>query len=427
MLSLENRIDCFSHIWKSVSLVFYNAEKLELDKAYKHFLKKIIKCKSNKEYYLLLTEFVNLCKDGHTKFTMPKKIFDEVGYLPFNLIWIDNKYYICDSCKEIGNLQYEQIVSINGKPFGALLRNTFKYIYNIDGFAGRGRIEKYMPFFLKKTNNIMLLKSGTTVQFNLLAEKPKLNLWIDLTTNYKFDKIIENNIKIINDVLYIKIESFGDINEIENIISTIKNLKYNKIIFDLRDNKGGMTFYAEKIINLFINKNYSSIRRYTKTFDAVGYASASQLNANNEKLESWIKSGLVNKEKVQGELNYFAENHFREFCDKHNPDEEKIDAKIVLLTSRFTVSAAEDFVAKFKINKLGFIVGNKTYGSTGTPYIKNFDDGSKLLVCSVYSTLITGEEFINQGIRPDLFVSNSIKDYKRKKDLIFEKALDLLK
>ena len=73
-----------------------------------------------------------------------------------------------------------------------------------------------------------------------------------------------------------------------------------------------------------------------------------------------------------------------------------------LLTSRRTISAAEDFVAMFKSNRRATIIGEPTFGSTGSPCLFQLRCGGRAQVVSVGYRLLDGTEFINVGIQPDV-------------------------
>ena len=73
-----------------------------------------------------------------------------------------------------------------------------------------------------------------------------------------------------------------------------------------------------------------------------------------------------------------------------------------LLISRNTVSAAEDFTAMFKSNHRATLIGEPTFGSTGTPYMIKLRCGGRAQVVSVGYRLLDGTEFIGKGIDPDI-------------------------
>jgi C-terminal processing protease CtpA/Prc len=78
------------------------------------------------------------------------------------------------------------------------------------------------------------------------------------------------------------------------------------------------------------------------------------------------------------------------------------EGPLQILISRNTMSAAEDFTAMFKGNKRGTLIGEPTYGSTGTPCMISLRCGGRAQVVSVGYRLLDGTEFIGKGIMPDV-------------------------
>lgn len=78
---------------------------------------------------------------------------------------------------------------------------------------------------------------------------------------------------------------------------------------------------------------------------------------------------------------------------------------LAVLTSRRTISAAEDIVAMFKSNDRAALIGEPTCGTTGTPLLLRLSIGGMARICSVRYALLDGTEFIGRGIAPHVAVS----------------------
>ena len=78
---------------------------------------------------------------------------------------------------------------------------------------------------------------------------------------------------------------------------------------------------------------------------------------------------------------------------------------LAVLTSRRTISAAEDIVAMFKSNDRAALIGEPTCGTTGTPLLLRLSMGGMARICSVRYALLDGTEFIGRGIAPHVAVS----------------------
>lgn len=102
------------------------------------------------------------------------------------------------------------------------------------------------------------------------------------------------------------------------------------------------------------------------------------------------------------------------------------DDRPVPLVDRFTGSAAEDFTMPFIDNGRATIIGERTFGSTGQPLIKSFDDGNiMVMVGAIRSFFPNGDSFEGIGITPDVEVSNRREYLYQKRDIVLERALEL--
>lgn len=432
MIKIDKRVEEFSLIYKAMQEIFYGLKDLpfNLNIEYSKFLKKIINAKTDKDYYLLICEFVNLLNDGHTVVNIPKDFLQKIGYLPFKLIYINNDYYICDTISELQSCKFEKIKIINNIPFKNLLKKCFKYIHNIKGFCYLNRLEKLMPLFLQKKNNVIILENGQKFKFNLLKEKPEFNFPV-LHSKKEFKTLNTKNIEILefeNRIFYVKLDTFNNSQIISECCEKLKALKNpNYIILDIRNNEGGMTKNAEKLANLFIKGEYSACKKFTRKNVGIQLASSSQYNQNKAKIDEWINAGITTKELVQENLGILNGTVLEEYTDSFGKEQrENLNCKCVILTSKYTFSAAEDFTSMFKSSKVGAIIGDNTYGSTGTPFVLKFDSGLSAFICSVKYILKNGEEFINIGIKPDIYLKNTLKDYKLNYDYVLDETINLI-
>ena len=123
-MSLTDRIADLSMLWKQVSLVFpyFDQRKIDWDHTYREYLPKVMNAKTDREFHLLLAEFMNLLGDGHTDYLLPKALQDETGYLPFTLRFVQDTYCIDGIIPEHQAYSWAQIDAINGIPFSELIR-----------------------------------------------------------------------------------------------------------------------------------------------------------------------------------------------------------------------------------------------------------------------------------------------------------------
>lgn len=113
--------------------------------------------------------------------------------------------------------------------------------------------------------------------------------------------------------------------------------KSGKLIFDVRENGGGNSDYADRILSHLTAEPLPTTqwrtREYRPAYRAWGRA------------EGWSGGTLTI-------LPALSQHYAR---------------PVVVLAGRHTYSAAEDFVAEFDLMKRGKVIGEPTGGSTGQP------------------------------------------------------------
>ena len=146
-------------------------------------------------------------------------------------------------------------------------------------------------------------------------------------------------------------------------------------------------------------------------------------------MEKEIADGIWEREEVEKIQKIIRSSYFEEYLNNFgSPDHRcSVEKPCVILTSRNTLSAAEDVVAMFlSSDHRAIIMGTPTHGSTGTPMLLKLSGGSWARICSVGYQLMDGTEFIGSGIAPDVRVENGIEDYRAGRDSVLDLALHYL-
>ena len=178
------------------------------------------------------------------------------------------------------------------------------------------------------------------------------------------------------------------------------------VVLDIRDNIGGNTFYAANVAQLFLSGVFHGCRKWTQTRRAIDVASASQLvGFSEEQLQRYIKDGLLTQEEVADAEQEMLHTKYETYTDTYGSEDHTAvyEGPLQILISRKTVSAAEDFTAMFKTSHRAVLVGEPTFGSTGTHCIIRLRCGGRAQIVSVGYRLLDGTDFIGKGIMPDLF------------------------
>lgn len=397
-MTLEEKIYDLSAVWRHGAFVFphFHRVNLDWDEAYREFIPRALTTKTDREHCLLMSEFVNLLGDGHTDVSFRREITDEIGYLPFALDYAQGSYWA----------EGQRILGFDGQPMAEITEEASKYVYHVGSYLPRLRY--ILPLLLGEGEHTLETEAGSC-SFAFQKARPVLQ------------QNPETEFTQYGDILRIR---FDDLlrSRAPEIREKLLEVKPRAVILDIRENIGGMTKFGADIGQLFISGQFGGCKKWTRTMTGVGYAGAIQvINMSAEQLAA--VTGKADREEIEKSRRIAALSDFEEYEDQWGEADAQavFEGPVVLLTSRKTISAAEDFTAFFRSNNRATIIGQPTCGTSGTPLLKGLHCGT-LRVCSVGYRLKDGTEFIGKGIRPDVPV-----DICRDKDAVLEAALDYLK
>ena len=224
-------------------------------------------------------------------------------------------------------------------------------------------------------------------------------------TTKPFVRPAEPSYPVNEGVLTIKLNEFlrNHAPYVRALLDATQNLSLVRL--DIRDNIGGNTYHAAKVAELFISGEFQSCRKWTQIRNAVDTAGASQIVCYSDaRIEQYITDGMLTEKSVADAKRVMNRTKYEEYTSSHGTEHQKAiyDGPLQILISRSTMSAAEDFTAMFKNAKRGVLIGEPTYGSTGTPCTIPLRCGGRAQVVSVGYRLMDGTEFIGKGIMPDI-------------------------
>ena len=217
----------------------------------------------------------------------------------------------------------------------------------------------------KKSVKIKIKRKGKVIEKNIVIEN------IDIKNMIYF--ITEDNIA------YIKIENFMGDKCIENFKKILYEIgDTNGIIIDLRNNYGGILTNAINIADLMLDEN----------------------------------SMIVSLSSRGGYLfNIYAKPH-KIFYEK----------PIVIITNNSTASSAEILAGALRDNLNAKIVGEQTYGKNTIQKIIPLQNMTGLVLTNGKYLLPNGEDIHENGIMPNIIVSNNNKLF----DVQLDSAFDLM-
>jgi len=237
-------------------------------------------------------------------------------------------------------------------------------------------------------------KPGT--QVTIAIEREGIDELIDYTITREIIKLKNVKSAVINDIGYVKLISFSAVapDQMKKVLKefTEKN-NIKGLIFDLRNNSGGLLDVAISISDFFLEQG---LIVYTKTRE-----DASQL------------SSALNRK-------YYARSGTTLIAN----------IPMVVLVNHGTASASEIFAGAIRDNKRGILIGTKTFGKGSVQSVMKFHKDYAMRYTTAYYYTPSGTKIHKIGIEPDIEVefpkitkTEMDKIKKVKNDKLIEKFL----
>ncbi|MEW5676199.1 S41 family peptidase [Flavobacterium enshiense] len=429
-LTATDKIYGLSKFWQEVNYNFVYLDKVDRnmwDSKYKELIETVSNRKNDYEYYRELQKFCALLKDGHTNVYFPK------GIEQMNTMFGDYRLFVenIDGRAIVTRTNFSKKDEI---PFGS-------EIVEVNGKSTKDYLKENVAPYISSSTDYVLedwsigrLLQGLEGETYLIKIKKPDNKFVQLTLTHKkteekdvfppFEKQKELlDFKWINgEIAYISLNSFSDKKINDLFIQKLPELyKAKGLIVDLRYNGGGSTDIGFEILKyltkdkiLYGSKIHS--RLHIPAFKAWGKFTAEKDTLNN----AWAKKAYLS----------YNDKFYHDF--EYEPDTVKLDAKrivvpTVLLLGHNTASAAEDFLIYADNQKHMIKMGERSFGSTGQPFLFDLPGGGSARVCTKKDTYPDGREFVGYGIKPDIEIKQTFSDYLSKKDPVMEKAVGYLK
>ncbi|PJJ76465.1 peptidase S41-like protein [Thermoflavifilum aggregans] len=397
-LTAPEKIAGLGKVWSEAKFGFANFDlvpNLNWDSAYMAFIPKVEATKTTTDYYNVLKQFNQLLRDGHSRIMEPLNFFEKTIFsAPLQVRCIEGKAIITalmDNIQPSITIKPgDEIVAIDDVPVQDYIKNKIAPFINFstpqDSIA---RIYSRELLSGAANSKIKLtIKDGRGILNDQLLDRT-----IDLreTSPVTFTWMADS-------IAYVSINSFGSSKIPEQFDSLFAILSASRgLIIDIRNNRGGNS-----------DNGYEILGRLTDTAFATNQTIFRKYNPAQR---SWGNAAF------EMERNQFWWKPYKNGTYKK---------PVVLLTSSFTYSAAEDFTAAFKCMKRGVIIGQKTGGSTGNPLGYSLPGGGVGFVCSKRDLMPDGTEFVGIGISPDIEVMEKISDIKQGIDVALVKGIELI-
>lgn len=433
-LTPTEKIYGLSKFWQEVNYNFIFLDKVgktKWDSIYKQFIPLVLNTKNDYDYFRELQRFCALLNDGHTNIYLPQK----KEYETMTTMFGDYRLFLQD---------------INGKAIVVRTNLSKKTeipvgseIIEVNGLPTKDYISKNVsPYIASSTDYVLedwsinrLFTGFAGNSYDVKIKRPKgdvisLKLTHAQTNEKEVFPAFEEEGSLLDfkwlpgQVAYVSLNGFDDPKIDSLFIARLPELyKAKGLIIDLRYNGGGSTNVGAEILQYLTNDKLmygsrSATRNHLATYKAWGVFTSAQDTIDDK--TGWSKKCMLS----------FNDMYYYNF--DYSPDTIKItDKRIVvptaLLIGHNTASAAEDFLICADNQKHMIKIGERTFGSTGQPYMFDLVGGAKARVCTKKDTYPDGREFVGYGIKPDIEVKQTVEDYLQKKDPVLAKAQEYLK
>lgn len=421
----EDKLFWLSQIWSESKYNFVNIDQLtfDLDSLYHVLIPEVLASENDYEYYQVLSKFVAALKDGHTQVSDGGQFFTFKDYIPVSLKDFDKKIYVTRVRKATdldSTWVGAELIEIDGiSTVDYLKENIFPYISaSTEQHLWMQSVYKIQSGFKEEPFKGTIKKlDGTIEKIEIkrngeATRTPNDEYW---GGSRKYPKNIVDLDWEDEDIAIINFSSFyPEIRAIKEFDAIVKQIDTAKaVIIDLRNNGGGSTTVAWHLQKHLIKGNsFLNYAWETRINDGVRKANG---NWKDEYKDHYLNKAL----RFEEPETVFVSDTL-----------DRIKCPVIILTGRFTFSAAEDFLVNiYELPDRPKIIGGETGGSTGSPLVIHGlpGDGYARIctrrICYPYS----GKRFLNKGIKPDIEVKQTIDDYLNDKDVVLERAIEEIK
>lgn len=402
---------------------FDQVPELNWDDALQEYLPLVQNADDDNAYYRLLEKFCALLKNVNTTIRRPKHLEGNWDRPQLHMELLENVPVVVNRSKEVGEKVPlgAQVTAVNQVPLETHLEeNVYPYI------TARGeQVQRRWA-----THDLMKGEAGTQVSITFQTldgeqrsavltrnQKAKGINW-DVPRPKRFTAKFE---MLEGQVGLLTLNHFGNDKVVEEFLKYLPEIKKcQKLVIDLRKNMAGNSEVAYDILKHFIDKPLLTPSWRTREHRATNSAWGKALAMDDP--EALNESDRYNQRMYLGEVWHITPS------DTIQPSLDPIvDIPIAVLMSNYTASGAEKFLVAADVLENFTFIGEPSFGDTKQPLTINLPGGGSATICSKRDTYPDGRVFVGQGINVDVNVAPSIQDYLEKRDVVLEKALEILK
>lgn len=392
------------------------------------------------EFFRLVNPFIAGIGDGHTKFHRDGKpddyfaFFDD-GYFPFQLYFRDGKAYVRHSYVQDATLPAgTEIKSINGRKMEDILQLLFRQVL-ADGDVTSWKYEElsdqfagYYATFIGPSKQLrieykeVMGKKGKLtirgIKRNEITKQPVVNEGFQLT--YPSGKVALLRIPVFQEAT-----EGGFAHFLSTAFAEIKAKGITSLIIDLRGNEGGTDAFGFELYSYLALKPFRYYDRFTTASD--GNFSFLQYASLPPQFD-YLKQFIV---KVGNEYHFTA----KEGLDVRQPKTDAFQDKVYILQNGRSFSVTSEFAAIARDNNRAVFVGEESggtfqgdnSGAFAIVKLPNTKIGLAVPLLGYYMHLSPKHATARGGVPVDHTVRPTITDVLKNRDVVLEKALQLIK
>lgn len=336
--------------------------------------------KNEYDNYLTLNRLLSNFDDGHMS-VLYQGLIEKRKYAPsIALRYINNELIVKNVATGIEGIKKGDIITKVDNV------NTQKYIDSLQQYLSGSKQYKNW----QSSYSLLRGEKGTPIALTLSNGK-HINLVkdTDITANWDFytrDDVTKAK-EINSETYYVNMDKLSA-DEMETEISNIR--KYKNLIIDLRGYP--RTDQQHRLLNYLLPVEDST---------------------------KWLCGREI----------YLPDfKHYKETCSGHrlrkSISDNSIKTNNVLLVDERSISNAEMFAQVVKYYKLAIIIGRPTAGANGNRNDINLLNGLQISFTGLKVINPDGSRFHAVGVIPDIFVNETVDDFRNGKDVYIEKAVD---
>ncbi len=221
---------------------------------------------------------------------------------------------------------------------------------------------------------------GSTATFTIVRQGEDKPIKVDITRAKIEIKLVEAKM-LDNNVAYVALSSFNSATAAQQLQTALQDLLAKNpkaLIFDLRDNGGGLLTQAEQIADMFLT---DGVVLYERTKDG------------QEKVDRSTDAGIAQ------------------------------DIPLVVLVNGHSASASEILSGAIQDRGRGVLIGETTFGKGAVQAVHDLRDGSQLRVTFEHWFTPNNHDIHGKGIEPNIKVDPGTDP---KKDLQLDRAVEYI-